>query len=114
MHINAFFDLKSKTYTDAVIQSFHKHDEFAAFCQIVDRHEVIADTKNIYIGDRGYCSYNNMAHVIETGQFFLAFLFQVSLSQWESVRAIYWLATLTFQGQGSLRSENGQLLERGG
>lgn len=71
MHINAFFDLKSKTYTDAVIQSFHEHDEFAAFCQIVDRHEVIAGTKNIYIGDRGYCSYNNMAHVIETGQFFL-------------------------------------------
>ena len=70
IHINAFYDLQSKTYTDAVIQSFHKHDEFAAFCQFVDRHEVIENTKNIYIGDRGYCSYN-MAHVIEAGQFFL-------------------------------------------
>ena len=27
--------------------------------------------KNIYIGDRGYCSYNNMAHVVEQGQYFL-------------------------------------------
>ena len=27
--------------------------------------------KNIYIGDRGYCSYNNMAHVLEQNQFFL-------------------------------------------
>lgn len=71
MHINVFFDLHTKTYTDAVIQSFHKHDEFAAFCKIVDRHEILPNTKNIYIGDRGFCSYNNMAHVIETGQFFL-------------------------------------------
>ncbi|MFR8749215.1 hypothetical protein [Coprococcus comes] len=27
--------------------------------------------KNVYIGDRGYCSYNNMAHVVEQGQYFL-------------------------------------------
>ena len=31
----------------------------------------MAGSKNIYIGDRGYCSYNNMAHVIQNGQFFL-------------------------------------------
>lgn len=71
MHINAFFDLHTKTYTDAVIQSFHKHDEFAAFCKIVDRHEILPNIKNIYIGDRGFYSYNNITHVIETRQFFL-------------------------------------------
>lgn len=71
MHINAFFDLDTKTYTDAIIQSAHKKDEFLAFCQLVDRHEISDNSKCIFIGDRGYCSYNNMAHVIEKGQYFL-------------------------------------------
>ena len=37
----------------------------------VDRHDVLDGLKNVYIGDRGYCSYNNMAHVVEQGQYFL-------------------------------------------
>lgn len=71
MHINAFYDLDRHTYTDAIIQPYHQKDEFKAFCNIVDRHPVLSGTKNVYIGDRGYCSYNNMAHVVENGQYFL-------------------------------------------
>lgn len=71
LHINAFYDLEKHTYTDAVLQPVHKKDEFRAFCTIVDRHPIIPNLKNIYIGDRGYCSYNNMAHVINSDQFFL-------------------------------------------
>lgn len=71
IHINAFQDLDSHLYTDALFQPVHHKDEFRAFCTIVDRHPVLPGTKNIYIGDRGYCSYNNMAHVIQNGQFFL-------------------------------------------
>ena len=71
MHLNAFYDLDKHTYTDALIQPIHNKDEFRAFCDIVDRHEILPDTKNVFIGDRGYCSYNNMAHVIEKGQYFL-------------------------------------------
>lgn len=71
MHLNAFYDLERHTYTDAVIQPVHNKDEFRAFCEIVDRHEILPDTKNVFIGDRGYCSYNNMAHVIENKQYFL-------------------------------------------
>ena len=71
MHLNAFFDLERHTYTDAILQPVHQKDEFKAFCDIVDRHEVLSGTKNVYIGDRGYCSYNNMAHVMEQGQFFI-------------------------------------------
>lgn len=71
MHLNAFYDLDRHTYTDALIQPIHNKDEFRAFCDIVDRHEILPDTKNIYIGDRGYCSYNNMVHVIESDQYFL-------------------------------------------
>ena len=71
IHINAFQDLESHLYTDALLQPVHHKDEFRAFCTIVDRHPVLPGSKNIYIGDRGYCSYNNMAHVIQNGQYFL-------------------------------------------
>lgn len=71
MHINAFYDLNRHIYTDALIQPAHQKDEFAAFCQLVDSHVCIPDTKTVFIGDRGYCSYNNMAHVIEKEQYFL-------------------------------------------
>lgn len=71
MHLNAFYDLQKHTYSDALIQPVHQKDAFAAFCQMVDRYEVSAHTKTVFIGDRGYCSYNNMAHVLEKEQFFL-------------------------------------------
>lgn len=71
MHLNAFFDLETHTYTDALIQSVHTKNEFSAFCDMVDRHDILPGRKNVYIGDRGYCSYNNMAHVLEQDQYFL-------------------------------------------
>lgn len=71
MHLNAFYDLQKHTYSDALIQSIHSKDEFSAFCDMVDRHDTPAGTKDVFIGDRGYCSYNNMAHVLEKGQYFL-------------------------------------------
>lgn len=71
MHLNALYDLEKHTYTDAFIQSVHQKDEFQAFCNMVDSHVLLFHTKDVFIGDRGYCSYNNMAHVIEKGQYFL-------------------------------------------
>lgn len=71
MHLNALYDLTSHTYTDARIQPVHNKDEFRAFCSMVDAHGLIPGIKNVFIGDRGYCSYNNMAHVLEKGQYFL-------------------------------------------
>ncbi len=71
IHINAFFDLDAHIYTDAILQPVHEKNEFSAFCDIVDRHGTLPGRKNVYIGDRGYCSYNNMAHVAERGQYFL-------------------------------------------
>ncbi len=71
MHLNAFFDLDTHLYTDALLQPVHSKNEFGAFCDIVDRHIVLEGRKNVYIGDRGYCSYNNMAHVIRQEQYFL-------------------------------------------
>lgn len=62
IHLNALFDLTRHTYTDAFLQPVHKKDEFRAFCNMVDNHVLIPGTKDVFIGDRGYCSYNNMAH----------------------------------------------------
>ena len=66
-----FFNLKTNFYTDAIIQPVHSKNEFRAFCDMVDRYETRPERKTIFIGDRGYCSYNNMAHVIKKGQYFL-------------------------------------------
>ena len=71
MHVNAFYDLQKHIYSDALIQPVHQKDEFRAFCDMVDRHDTRPGTRDVFIGDRGYCSYNNMAHVVEKGQYFL-------------------------------------------
>lgn len=71
VHINAFYDLDTNLYTDAEIQPVTQKDEYAAFARMVDRYPVCKDSPAIFIVDRGICSYNNMAHVIEKGQFFL-------------------------------------------
>ena len=71
LHVNGLFDIDRRMYTDALIQPVHEKDEFRAFCTIADHTPAPVGLRDIYIGDRGYCSYNNMAHVIEKGQFFL-------------------------------------------
>ena len=71
IHINALYDLETNTYTDILLQPVHEKDEFAAFCSLVDSHALLPGISDIFIGDRGYCSYNNMAHVVEKGQYFL-------------------------------------------
>jgi len=71
IHTNAFYNLNTNSYTDAVLQPAHCKNEFLAFCTMVDRYEAKPGKKAIFIGDIGYCSYNNMAHVIKKGQYFL-------------------------------------------
>ena len=72
IHVIAAYDLDTDLYTDAVIQPIRHKDEFDAFRTIVDRHPLPKDkTPIVFLADRGFCSYNNMAHVMERGQFFL-------------------------------------------
>lgn len=63
------YDLLNKTYTDIVIQPGRTENEHKAFCDMVDRYN--GNNKTIFITDRGYESYNNIAHVIEKGTYFL-------------------------------------------
>lgn len=68
LHLNALYDLDKHLYTDAFIQGKKNGNEHIALQQMIDRSNI----KNaLIIADRGYESYNNMAHIQESGCFFL-------------------------------------------
>lgn len=69
LHLNAMYDLLDRIYTDIIIQPARVENEHKAFCDMVDRY--VGEDKTIFIVDRGYESYNNLAHVMEKGSFFL-------------------------------------------
>ena len=72
VHAVTSYDVDTDLYTDCVLQPIRKKDEFSAFRTIVDRHPLPGDgARLVFLADRGFCSYNDMAHVIERGQFFL-------------------------------------------
>lgn len=68
LHLNALYALEQRIYTDAVIQKGHKRNEAQAFVQMIDRSPI---EKALVIADRGYESYNSMAHIQEKGWKFL-------------------------------------------
>ena len=68
-HLNAIYDLLSHTYLDAVVQKRRNWNEHRALCDMVDRYD--SPIPSVFIADRGYESYNNMAHIQQIGQFFL-------------------------------------------
>lgn len=57
------YDLADKIYTDVIIQPCRIENEHKAFCNMVDRYGGML--KTVFIVDRGYESYNNLAHVQE-------------------------------------------------
>ncbi|MFR6462400.1 MAG: IS4 family transposase [Anaerostipes hadrus] len=62
------YDLEEHAYTDAIIQAAKSQNEHGALNEMVDRSEI---PKALVIADRGYESYNDMAHIQEKGWFFL-------------------------------------------
>ncbi len=68
LHLNALYDLKQYIYSDAIIQKKRESNEHKAFIDMVDRSTI---PKALVIADRGYESYNNMAHIQEKGWKFL-------------------------------------------
>ncbi|RHQ98062.1 IS4 family transposase [Peptoclostridium sp. AF21-18] len=68
IHLNALYDIKNHIYTDAVIQGKINYNEHRALQKMIDESNI----KNaLVIADRGYESYNNMAHIQEKGWYFL-------------------------------------------
>lgn len=68
LHINAMFDLQQHIYVDALVQKSRNADESGALTTMVDR-SAIANA--LLLADRGYESYNNLAHIQEKGWKFL-------------------------------------------
>jgi len=68
MHLNAMYDLLQRTYIDEIIQDYRDMNEHAAFIEMVDRSRI---DKALVMADRNYESFNDFAHVIEKGWYFL-------------------------------------------
>ena len=64
LHINAVYDLLSRTYRDILIQKGRKMNENAALVQMTDRSSI---PKAILIADRNYEAYNGIAHMEKKG-----------------------------------------------
>ena len=69
----AIYDLETNMFTDAVIHGCKGKytGEPADFCTMIDRAEVPGETRVLYIADRAYAVPNVLAHLQESGQFFL-------------------------------------------
>ncbi len=68
LHLNAFYDLCNRVYTDALIQAAHEENEDRAMCSLIDRYN---GKPAIFIADRNYENYNIFAHVEEKGMYYL-------------------------------------------
>jgi hypothetical protein len=69
LHLNALYDLCNGIYADALIQSSRGCNEHEALTRMVDRSHITG--KTIIIADRGYESYNNLAHIERKGWYYL-------------------------------------------
>lgn len=68
LHINALYDLNRHIYSNVIIQKARERNEHKAFQTLVDYSEI---EEALVIADRGYESFNSMAHIQEKGWFFL-------------------------------------------
>lgn len=68
MHLNAMYDILGNMYLDAELQDRMQENEPAAAIDMVERSAI---SSAIVTADRGYESYNFMAHILEKGWEFL-------------------------------------------
>lgn len=69
LHLNALYDLKNRIYTDAIIQPGRYPNETEALIDMMRRSKIQKPV--LLIADRGYESYNILAHAQEKGWKFL-------------------------------------------
>lgn len=68
LHLNAFYDLCSRRYMDAIIQPARLENENSAMCELIDRYK---GQSAIFIADRGYENYNIFAHAEHKEMYYL-------------------------------------------
>lgn len=68
LHVNALYNINHSIYEDIIIQKSKEKNEHKALQEMVDKSNI---PKALVIADRGYESFNSMAHIQEKGWFFL-------------------------------------------
>ena len=68
LHMNALYDLKQQIYLDAIIQKRLNWNEHKALIEMAEASPI---DNALVIADRGYESYNNLAHLQKRGWFYL-------------------------------------------
>ena len=63
LHVTPLYDLLCRTFTDVVIQPEPKTNEIRALIEMIQRNTF--HQKSLIIGDRGFESYNLLAHMME-------------------------------------------------
>lgn len=63
LHLTPLYDLLNRTFTDAVIQPEPRKDEIGALAMLLERNTFSQQT--LIIADRGFESYNMIAHLLE-------------------------------------------------
>ncbi len=67
-HLNACYNILNNCYLDTIVQGIQSKIKVKAMWEMVERfHEDNA----IFIADRNYATWNNMAHIIHSGKSFL-------------------------------------------
>lgn len=69
LHLNALYDICTRTYVDALVQKRYDWDERSALISMLKRTRFNSNT--IIVADRGFESYNVMANLQELGLFFV-------------------------------------------
>lgn len=69
MHLNALYDLLEERYTNICIQPRANINERSAFLELLQDYSIPG--KTIFIADRGYFSFNLLAHLLSSGHKFL-------------------------------------------
>lgn len=64
LHLNAFYDVLNRIYTDVLVQTAADYNESRACATMIDRSKL---ENIILVADRGYENYNIFAHAIEKG-----------------------------------------------
>lgn len=68
LHLDAMYDLLRHTYMDALLRGKNANGESDCLCKMIDRSRF---KDALIIADRGYESYNLMAHLQEKGWYYL-------------------------------------------
>ena len=68
IHLDAVYDLLQHTYTDVTLTGKRIADERGSLCKMIDKSQL---GTSLIIADRGYESYNLMAHIQEKGWYYL-------------------------------------------